>query len=600
MKQLMSVAHEALLREWQRVREWLSENREFLRMRDRLDASLKLWVSRGRQKDDLLRPGLALAEGEKLASDFRSSLSEQQAGYIGASVVERERLKRAQERSRYRVLGGITAALIVAVVFGIVSFRQFRRAERSKGLADRAAESASRARNEAEKLITFMTMDLSDKLKPIGRLDLLNDVNRRIQEYYNAFATSDSRPEILRQRSYVLFKYGDIREDQGDLSAALQSYRNAAATQKKLTEKDPKNIDWQMDLAKSLEKIAEVLNIQGDTDAAMDNYRQFLNTCKSLVNQEPHNSDCQRELSSAYQDIGYILSTRGDWDGSLENYRKSLSIRQELASRDPNNSDAERNLFKCLAGIGYVLEAKGDLQEALKVYQSSLAITRALANRNENDTNTQRDLSIALERVGDVLRSESNLSEALTCYQSVLSIREKLADRDVTNLLWRSDVAWSYQEIGDVLMAQHDVQGARNSFRHSLDLAQQLAKEDPNNREWQGLMAVLSGKLGETLLKNGNLDNALDEFQVSLKMLIALAQEDPTNAQWASSEALAYFEVAITLRQSKGGSELEIEGMLRRAREILLVLKSRSKLDASDEAHLNEINGALANKIDAQ
>ena len=53
----VSVAHEALLREWQRVREWLSENREFLRMRDRLDSSLKLWLSRGRQKDDLLGQG---------------------------------------------------------------------------------------------------------------------------------------------------------------------------------------------------------------------------------------------------------------------------------------------------------------------------------------------------------------------------------------------------------------------------------------------------------------------------------------------------------------------------------------------------------------
>src|SRR5580693_5856124 len=38
----VSVAHEALLREWQRVKEWLKENREFLRMRDRLDSSLKL------------------------------------------------------------------------------------------------------------------------------------------------------------------------------------------------------------------------------------------------------------------------------------------------------------------------------------------------------------------------------------------------------------------------------------------------------------------------------------------------------------------------------------------------------------------------------
>ena len=41
------VAHEALLREWQRVKEWLTENREFLRMRDRLDSSMKLWICGG-------------------------------------------------------------------------------------------------------------------------------------------------------------------------------------------------------------------------------------------------------------------------------------------------------------------------------------------------------------------------------------------------------------------------------------------------------------------------------------------------------------------------------------------------------------------------
>src|SRR5271165_1406868 len=69
------VAHEALLREWVRVKSWLAENREFLRMRDRLDSSLRLWVSRGRQKDDLLGPGLPVAEGERLVKEFQTSLS---------------------------------------------------------------------------------------------------------------------------------------------------------------------------------------------------------------------------------------------------------------------------------------------------------------------------------------------------------------------------------------------------------------------------------------------------------------------------------------------------------------------------------------------
>ena len=121
------VTHEALLREWQRVKEWLTENREFLRMRDRLDSSLKLWLSRGKQKDDLLEPGLHLAEGEKLVKDFGPSLSREQTDYIAASIAERDRRKHAHERIRYAVMAAIT---VLAIVAGF----QWLRAERQPRL----------------------------------------------------------------------------------------------------------------------------------------------------------------------------------------------------------------------------------------------------------------------------------------------------------------------------------------------------------------------------------------------------------------------------------------------------------------------------------
>jgi tetratricopeptide (TPR) repeat protein len=130
----VSVAHEALLREWQRVKEWLTENREFLRMRDRLDSSLRLWLSRGKQKDDLLEPGLHLAEGEKLVKDFGPSLSREQTDYIQASIAERKRRKQAHERIRYAVMAAMSVLTIVA------GFQWFR-AERQRQSAAQALKS---------------------------------------------------------------------------------------------------------------------------------------------------------------------------------------------------------------------------------------------------------------------------------------------------------------------------------------------------------------------------------------------------------------------------------------------------------------------------
>jgi serine/threonine protein kinase/tetratricopeptide (TPR) repeat protein len=590
----VSVAHEALLREWQRVKDWLAENRDFLRMRDRLDASRKLWLGRGKQKDDLLRPGLPLAEGEKLAKDFGASLSREQKNYVDASVEERMLRDRARELSRYFVMACITTALVVAVIFAVVSYRQYRRAERAKVSADQAAKSATRARNEAEKLISFMSTDLRDKLTPIGRLDLLDDVNQKVQAYYRAFIASKDGPETLRQRSIVLVNYGDIRKFRGDLVGALESYRSALETQRLLTIKEPKNSNWQRDLAISLEKIADVLTAQGKDDDGLENYRQSLAIRETIAAQEPGNSEWQGELAFSYEDIGYVLSRQGTWGGALENYRKALAIRQTLASQATDNEDEKRSIFRCFAAIGYVLDARGDLNEALDVYRKSLEITKTLTGLQPSNANWQRDLSISLERIGDVLQAKGDLSGALDSYRDSLGIRRKLANRDATNSLWQSDVAWSYQEIGDVLTAQRKIEAALGNYRDSLAILQELTKQDPSNREWQSDLAIIFEKTGEALLAQRDFSKALQEFRDSLAICEKLTQDDQKNAQWASAEALADFQVAMTLIQFTPADNTEIHSKLVNARVILLDLKKRSALSAADQNRLQQIQTALA------
>jgi WD40 repeat protein/tetratricopeptide (TPR) repeat protein len=141
----VTVAHEALLREWQRVKVWLKENREFLRMRDRLDASLRLWHNRGKQKDDLLRPGLPLAEGEKLVKDFEASLSLEAINYVRASISERRRHRRVQEGVRYTILAAITGLAIFA---GLQWFRAERQRQSEAQALRSEAESAAKLKEQ--------------------------------------------------------------------------------------------------------------------------------------------------------------------------------------------------------------------------------------------------------------------------------------------------------------------------------------------------------------------------------------------------------------------------------------------------------------------
>jgi eukaryotic-like serine/threonine-protein kinase len=640
----VSVAHEALLREWQRIREWLAENRDFLRMRDRLDSSLKLWSSRGKQKDDLLGPGLPLAEGEKLLTDFEPSLSHTQADFVRASMAEKKRQHRIRERIRYGVMAGITAALIVAITFGVVSYRQYRRAQRAKIAADQAAKRATFANDEAQKLINFMTVDLRDKLKPIGRLDLLDDVNKRVMAYYDHSVGNDASPEIQWQRSLALRNNGDIRRDQGDLSGALISYSNALAIQRKLVkqnansaeqqrdlsislvriadvqktqgnidpaltnfhealkireqlaERDPKDSSSQMDLSWGLEKVGDALyeQGQGNVGQALEYYQRSLAIRDKLVSQDPKNPSLQLWLSYTCSDIGDILITQGDLDAALASLRRGLSIMQKLVSKDPENLDSQQCLARCFNQIGDVLRAQGNTSAALDADRQSLKIIQALADRDPTNTVWKRNYAIALETVGDVLKAQGDYAGADKSYEDARSIRVELLNKDSTNLVSQNDISWSYQEIGDLLMAEKKPEAAQANYIKALTIANSLLEAEPTNAEWQSKLAILSEKAGEALVEGGRLEQGLQQFRESLTLCQTLAAADPQNADRAGHEALALLQVGKTLARLSPTSGSDARAMLLHARDILVNLKQRSRLKTLDEQHLTEIEAALS------
>jgi eukaryotic-like serine/threonine-protein kinase len=57
------VTHEALLWHWPRVKEWIEQNRENLRIHSRINAAAERWIRENRSADLLLPPGKPLDEG---------------------------------------------------------------------------------------------------------------------------------------------------------------------------------------------------------------------------------------------------------------------------------------------------------------------------------------------------------------------------------------------------------------------------------------------------------------------------------------------------------------------------------------------------------
>ena len=122
---------------------------------------------------------------------------------------------------------------------------------------------------------------------------------------------------------------------QGNLAAALTSYRAVAAIAERLAKADPGNAGWQRDLSVSHNKIGDVQLAQGDLAAALTSYQAALDDCRAAGESRPRQRRlAARPLGLAQQDRRRAAGA-GRPGGGADSYRASLTISERLAKADP-------------------------------------------------------------------------------------------------------------------------------------------------------------------------------------------------------------------------------------------------------------------------
>ena len=96
----VEVAHEALLREWKRLREWLEASRTDVRLQRLLAAAASEWVNAERDPSFLLQ-GARLAQFEGWVAETKLALTHDERTFLEASLAERQKHE-AEEAARQR------------------------------------------------------------------------------------------------------------------------------------------------------------------------------------------------------------------------------------------------------------------------------------------------------------------------------------------------------------------------------------------------------------------------------------------------------------------------------------------------------------------
>ncbi|MEQ8466956.1 nSTAND1 domain-containing NTPase [Coleofasciculus sp. E1-EBD-02] len=138
---VVDVAHEALIRHWTRLRQWLNENRDAMRKERKLEEAANEWESQGKPEERaFLLEGQKLQEAETFLEDYADLglLSNVAQEFIRVSQAYQERLRqqeeerqrREQRQTRRTIQVGIvslifvTGLAVVATGFGLRSRKQ--------------------------------------------------------------------------------------------------------------------------------------------------------------------------------------------------------------------------------------------------------------------------------------------------------------------------------------------------------------------------------------------------------------------------------------------------------------------------------------------
>jgi eukaryotic-like serine/threonine-protein kinase len=432
------VAHEALLRQWPRAREWIHDNRRLLQAKARMRRAATRWVEEGRSADHLLNPGRPLHEAREAARALPGDFSQDEHAFLNAS--ERQYLRKRRLRT-----AGIAGLAISAVISASFAF-----------VASQARNEAERRREEALQLSDFMLTDLADKLRPLGNLKLLSSISAKALTVFEGQPSSEMRIEDLINRSRAFRTAGEVMLGEGKHKEAERAFVRANEVARNAIASAPESVAAHDELGMAESLLGLYYYRQKRLEKAQHHWSKNLQIYERLVRMEPRNAHFRSELSSAFNNLGGVARDNGRIGEAKTLLMRSAAIKSSLLSADPQNDSLRFELIDTLSWISSADELEGRLQDSASGYAKQIAMLRMLVAKKPDALVWQRTLATQLLSDGRLAISMGNLDAARSQIGECISRLSKLTELEPEHMTWRRDLALAHIEASEIARIRKD------------------------------------------------------------------------------------------------------------------------------------------------
>lgn len=508
----------------------------------------------GRQNEECLPPALRHRESadthtggtliEPIAADAR-------AGKDGKSNVKLkiiaglldvgfDVLKRREHRRRYQRMMAIASlsVLVMLITTGLAIDAQ---------IARRGAEQRQK---EAEALVAFMLGDLNDRLRQVQRLDILEAVDNHAMAYFLARPMRELSDPTLLLRVKALQKIGNVREDQGKLPAAMDSYRAAAALAAELDRRAPADPERSSVYAETLIHTGHAYWYQGDLEHSLACFQKAIELLEHAVAARP-SEDRLVVLANARTNAGRVLEARGDFAAAKTLYEQVLDTFRTLAARESQGTRWQSQVADAYDSLGKILLEQGQLTQAIAAYRDVRSIKAQLLEHDPDDRDVQESLLISDAILGRTLALCGADTAATHYVREAVTAATALVTFDATQVDWREEFARYNLLLGGLARGAGRFDEAARRDGESLRVLAELVASDKTNRAWRKALAGAQIETGQLRLATARAADAEQALSAAIATISSERKANPADRELRLLETQAHMALGqLSARRS--------------------------------------------------
>jgi tetratricopeptide (TPR) repeat protein len=365
------------------------------------------------------------------------------------------------------LLGILVAAVAIGIGAQMVSIQRIRS-----------------ARAASEGFIGFMNQDLADDLRYVGRLDLMEKINARAEDYYTNY-TALGDTGYMERKARFFENSASTEEDLGHLVRADAFAAEAERIYESQGRLAPSDGRWKRLLSRVRVLRLHIAKDGGLRTAAYAHGDAAVVAASEALALNPTDSTNQANLGKVLLAQVEFWVSQGRAEVSATNVAKADKLLRDATRSPAADPEWQLSLVSCDYYRARISQLRRAHDTALEKFTEYLGNLQELAARFPRNTKWQFELAIAHSHVAGALTQLEQYSQAQPYLEAFERVARTLTSLDPRNTTWLSlygkSLAW--RGVADDTLHPKSTNGLH--YLHlALSIQSNLVHQNPDWDQW--------------------------------------------------------------------------------------------------------------------